>query len=259
MTGSVAALDLSGTRAVVVGGTSGIGLATARALLAHGCQVRITGRDPAVLNSALTNLAPWATAVTGHTFDINDRGASRQFLESVQQDWGTIDFLANCAGISRRAAPQDLTDEQWDDVLATNLSSQFKFVRDAYPLLRDHDRAARVVLIGSMTSLFGTAIGAAYAASKGGVVQLARSLAAAWATDNILVNAVLPGWVRTPMTEAGRRSHPDYYRRIDERIPLRRWAEPSDIADVILFLCSDLSRYITGSALTVDGGFSGVC
>lgn len=109
-----------------------------------------------------------------------------------------------------------------------------------------------------MTSLFGAGIGAAYAASKGGVVQLARSPSAAWKKDNILVNAVLPGWVRTSLTENRRRSHPDYYRRIDERIPQGRWTKPSDIAGLILFLCGDLSRYITGSALTVDGGFSGV-
>ncbi|KAA1248376.1 SDR family oxidoreductase [Mycobacterium simiae] len=143
-------------------------------------------------------------------------------------------------------------------MIQTNLSRQFTFNRDAYPRLNGHARAVRVVITGSMTSLFGAGIGAAYAASKGGAVQFARSLAAAGDRGNILVNAVLPGRVRTPLTETGRRSHPDHPWRIDERIPQARRRKPSEIPGLIRFLRGDLSRYITGSALTVDGGFSGV-
>lgn len=149
MNDPVPTLDLSGTRAVVVGGNSGIGLATARALLSQGCLVRITGRDPATMDNALASLTPWSGSVTRRCFDINDRVRSQEFLSAIHSDWGSMDFLVNCAGVSRRAMPQELTDDQWEDVLATNLSSQFKFTRDAYPLLRGHQRAARVVLIGS--------------------------------------------------------------------------------------------------------------
>ncbi len=252
------AMDLRGTRAIVVGGSSGIGLAVAGLLLAQGADVRMIGRDPEKLDRAVDSLNPWASAVSGYSLDINDVHSTREFLSITEQEWGSADFLVNSAGISLRNQPEDISDENWERVIQTNLSSQFRFTRDAFPILRGHTRPARVVMVGSMTSIFGASIGAAYAASKGGVVQLARSLAAAWAADNILVNSVLPGWVQTPLTQAGRLSHPEFYRRVDDRIPLGRWAHPDEIADVILFLCSGLSRYITGSALTVDGGFSGV-
>jgi 2-deoxy-D-gluconate 3-dehydrogenase len=114
----------------------------------------------------------------------------------------------------------------------------------------------KIVTIGSMTSIFGFDVAAIYAATKGAVVQLTRSLASAWAKDNIQVNSILPGWINTDLTRGARRNLPDLHERVVSRTPARRWGDPEDLAGAAVFLCSPASNFITGTALPVDGGFS---
>jgi 2-deoxy-D-gluconate 3-dehydrogenase len=255
--------ELVGARVLVVGGTSGIGHAAARALAARGSDVCITGRDA---EKAARVQAAMADRSTGHpapsvpflTFDIADAAGRAAAIAALAANWGRIDCLIYCAGIAHRALPQDTLDTDWDGLIDINLSGAFKFIRDCHGLLRGHDEPARVVLIGSTTTRLGVAFGPAYTASKAGLTALTRSLAAAWASDRIRVNAVVPGWVETPMTATSRRSHPDFYRRVDERIPMGSWGTPDDIAGPIVFLCSGSSSYMTGVVMPVDGGLSAV-
>lgn len=139
-------------------------------------------------------------------------------------------------------------------MLRVNLTSTFLMSQAAYPLLKRE--GGKIVNIGSMLSIFGTSYAAAYAASKGGVVQLTRSLATAWAEDDIQVNAVLPGWIDTALTRRAREQVEGLHDRVLARTPAGRWGEPSDLAGVAVFLASPASDFVTGAAIPVDGGFS---
>ncbi|MCG8542674.1 MAG: SDR family oxidoreductase, partial [Alphaproteobacteria bacterium] len=144
---------------------------------------------------------------------------------------------------------------EWTRILETNLTSAFMCSQAAYP----HMRAAgggKIINIGSMFSLFGAPLSLPYAASKGGIVQLTKSLAAAWAKENIQVNAVLPGWIDTALTQQARRDWPDLNDRVLTRTPAGRWGEPEDHKGVAVFLASAGSQFVTGASIPVDGGFA---
>ena len=155
----------------------------------------------------------------------------------------------------RRKPPQDLPLEAWREVLDTNLTSAFVAAQAAYPHLK-RAGSGKIVNTGSMMSIFGAAYLAPYAASKGGIVQLTRALACAWARDNIQVNAVLPGWIDTAMTQRARVELEGLNERVLSRTPAARWGEPADLAGIAVFLCSGASNFVTGTAIPVDGGYS---
>jgi 2-deoxy-D-gluconate 3-dehydrogenase len=154
-----------------------------------------------------------------------------------------------------RKKPQDYTLEEWDQIMHVNLRSAFLCSREVYPHMKDHG-GGKIINIGSMTSIFGSDWAASYSASKGGLVQLSRSLALAWAEDNIQVNSILPGWFRTDLTDAIPQRDPERYRHISERIPAGRWGNPLDLRGVVVFLAGSASDYVTGAAIPVDGGYS---
>ena len=137
----------------------------------------------------------------------------------------------------------------------TNLTSAFVASQAAYPHLKRAGRG-KIVNIGSMMSIFGGSYLAPYAASKGGIVQLTKSLAAAWAKDNIQVNAVLPGWIDTALTQRARKELTGLNERVLSRTPAGRWGEPADLAGIAVFLCAPASDFVTGTAIPVDGGYS---
>jgi 2-deoxy-D-gluconate 3-dehydrogenase len=168
---------------------------------------------------------------------------------------GRLDVLVNNAGINIRKPVQDLALDEWRRVLDTNLTSVFLTCREAYPAMK-RVGGGKIINVGSMFSIFGGGGVPAYGASKGGLVQLTRSLAVAWARDNIQVNSVLPGWIDTDLTRNARREIADLDDRVLRRTPMGRWGAADDLAGIAVFLASAGSDFITGTAIPVDGGFS---
>jgi 2-dehydro-3-deoxy-D-gluconate 5-dehydrogenase len=244
--------DLKGKVALVTGGNGGIGLGLARGLVQAGAKMAIAGRNEAKNSAALEELGAGAIAVKA---DVNDAAAVKRMVAETVQAFGGLDILVACAGINIRKPPQDYTAAEWHQIVDTNLTSVFQCCQAAYPEMQRRG-GGKIVTIGSMTSLFGFDVGPVYAATKGAVVQLTKSLAAAWAKDNIQVNSILPGFIDTELTRNLRRNFPEAHDRVVSRTPARRWGEPADLAGAAVFLCSRASDFVTGTALPVDGGFS---
>jgi len=168
---------------------------------------------------------------------------------------GGLHILVANAGINIRKQPQDYTPAEWQSVLDVNLNGPFFCAQAAYP----HMKAAgggKIITIGSMTSIFGLPFAPAYSSTKGGIVQMTRALATAWAADNIQVNSVLPGWIDTDLTKGARAQVPGLHERVLARTPAGRWGDPADFGGIAVFLASQASDFVTGTAIPVDGGFS---
>ena len=168
---------------------------------------------------------------------------------------GRLDILVNNAGTNIRKAAHDMSLDEWHHVMDTNLTSTFLCCRAAHALMKEAG-GGKIINIGSMLSIFGAPYAPAYGASKGGVVQLTRSLATAWAADNIQANAVLPGWIDTELTRKAREQVPGLNERVLARTPAGRWGVPADLAGIAVFLASSASDFVTGTAIPVDGGYS---
>ncbi|MGH7279787.1 MAG: SDR family NAD(P)-dependent oxidoreductase, partial [Candidatus Rokuibacteriota bacterium] len=176
-------------------------------------------------------------------------------FREAQERCGRIDVLVNNAGTNVRKRPDQYTLDEWHHVVDTNLTSAFLCARAAYPALKAAG-GGKVINIGSMLSIFGVWFSPAYGASKGGLVQLTKSLAVAWASDNIQVNAVLPGWIDTDLTRRARREIPTLNDNVLARTPAGRWGDIEDMAGIAVFLASHASDFVTGTAIPVDGGYS---
>ena len=247
--------DLKGKAALVTGGNGGIGLGMAKGLAQAGASIAVAGRDDEKNASAIAALKSLGVTAIAVKVDLQDENSTRAMVEEAAQKLGRLDILVNNAGISIRKAPQDYTLAEWHQVMDTNLTSAFVASQAAYPHLKRGGRG-KVVNIGSMMSIFGGGYLAPYGASKGAIVQLTRSLATAWAKDNIQVNAVLPGWIDTALTRRAREELVGLDERVLSRTPAGRWGEPADLAGVAVFLCSAASDFVTGTAIPVDGGYS---
>ncbi len=175
--------------------------------------------------------------------------------DEVVEKLGRADILFNNAGINIRKPPHELALAEWNEVLSANLTSAFLMSKAVYPSMK-REGGGKIVNIGSMTSIFGAGFAPAYATSKGGIVQLTKSLALAWAADNIQVNAILPGWFDTELTEKAREEIPGLHERVLARIAQGRWAKPVDMAGTAIWLASAASDYVTGIAVPVDGGYT---
>jgi 2-deoxy-D-gluconate 3-dehydrogenase len=242
--------DLQGKTALVTGGNGGIGLGMASALAEAGAKVAIAGRDEKKNAAAAARLD--AIAIQA---DLKDEKACRAAVDEAARRLGRLDILVNNAGINVRKAPQEYTLEEWQLVLDTNLTSPFVASQAAYLHMR-RAGAGKIINIGSMMSIFGASFVAPYGASKGGIVQLTRALACAWARDNIQVNAVLPGWIDTNLTRRAREEVKGLHERVVARTPAGRWGEPDDMGGIAVFLASRASDFVTGTAIPVDGGYS---
>ena len=247
--------QLAGKIALVTGGNGGIGLAMARGLAQAGAKVVIAGRDAAKSAAAVDALMSEGLQADAVEADVTDEAAVRLLFDKVLQRHGALHILVNNAGTSIRKAPQDLSLTEWQTVMDTNLTSAFLCSRAAHAPLRQAG-GGKLITIGSMLSIFGAPYGSAYGASKGGVVQFTRSLATAWADDNIQVNAVLPGWIDTDLTRKAREQVPGLNERVLARTPAGRWGVPADLAGIAVFLASSASDFVTGAAIPVDGGYS---
>jgi 2-dehydro-3-deoxy-D-gluconate 5-dehydrogenase len=247
--------DLSGRLAVVTGGNGGIGLGMARGLAAAGATVVLAARSAEKGEVAVASLTACGAKSTFIAFDVADEGSCRAMIEQTVARFGRLDILVNNAGTSIRKPPESYTAAEWHAVLDTNLTGALFCAQTAYPAMKQAG-AGKIINIGSMYSIFGTSYGAAYAASKGALVQLTKSLAITWANDNIQVNAVLPGWIDTELTQGARRHVAELHDRVLARTPAGRWGVPEDLAGIAVFLAAPASDFVTGAAIPVDGGYS---
>ena len=249
------AFDLSGRVAIVTGGNGGIGLGMATGLAQAGAALLIAGRNAAKNAAAVKALAALGAKAASVEADLTGEAACRALVRAALDQFGRLDILVNNAGTNIRKQPQEYTLEEWKTVLDTNLTSAFLCSQAAYPAMLKAG-GGKIINIGSMMSIFGAAFAGPYGASKGGMVQLTKSLASAWAKDKIQVNAVLPGWIDTDLTRAARRDVPGLHERVLARTPAGRWGEPGDFAGIAVFLASSAADFVTGAAIAVDGGYS---
>jgi 2-deoxy-D-gluconate 3-dehydrogenase len=247
--------DLKGRAAIVTGGNGGIGLGIAGGLAAAGAAVAVAGRNAAKNAAAVAALSELGVKAIAIEVDIRDEAACRAMVARAAERLGRIDVLVNNAGINIRKLPQAYTVAEWREVLDTNLTAAFVCSQAVHPAMVQVG-GGKIVNVGSMLSIFGGPVMAPYGASKGGLVQLTRSLATAWAKDNIQVNAILPGFINTDLTKRTRAEIPGLNERVLARTPAGRWGEPEDFAGIAVFLASAASDYVSGTAIPVDGGYS---
>ncbi len=247
--------DLTGKVAIVTGGNGGIGFGMARGLASAGARVVVAGRNAEKSRAAVADLEARGAQALAVTVDVTDPASVAALVQAALERWGRLDILVNNAGINIRKPAHELALEEWRQVIDTNLTSIFLASKAAYPAMKKGG-GGKIINIGSMMSIFGASFAPAYAASKGGVVQLTKSMATAWAPDNIQVNAVLPGWIDTDLTRQARRQVSGLHENVLRRTPAGRWGEIDDMAGVAVFLASRASDFVTGAAIPVDGGYS---
>ena len=247
--------DLTGRVAIVTGGNGGLGLGMARGMARAGAAIVIAARDKAKSETAVRELRAIGVRCEFHPVQVASREACWKMVEAVIGDFGRCDILINNSGTTIRKRPEQLSEADWREIIDVNLSGTLFCAQAVYPHMKAAGRG-KILNIGSMYSVFGAPLVAAYAASKGGVVQLTRSLAAAWAPDNIQVNVILPGWINTDLTKSAREQIQGLDAIVVSRTPAGRWGEPDDLAGAAVFLCSPASDYVTGISLAVDGGYS---
>ena len=247
--------DLTGRVAVITGGNAGIGFGMAQGLAAAGAAIVIAGRRNDKNREAARAIEAFNVKTAAVEVDVCEEASCRGLVEATVEQLGRLDILVNNAGINIRKQPEALTAAEWNKVMDTNLTGAFLCSHAAYPHMKNAG-GGKIVNTGSMLSIFGASFAAAYAASKGGIVQMTKALACAWAKDNIQVNAILPGWIDTPMTQSARSEIPGLNERVLARTPAVRWGKPDDFAGIAVFLASPASDFITGAAIPVDGGYS---
>ncbi|MGE0853271.1 MAG: glucose 1-dehydrogenase [Hyphomicrobiaceae bacterium] len=247
--------DLKGRVAVVTGGNGGIGLGMARGLAQAGAAIVVVGRNLEKSKGAAAELGKLGVKTDVLEVDVTSESACRKMIDDTVARFGRLDILINNAGINIRKTPQELTLAEWRQVIDVNLTSIFVCSQAAYPAMQKAG-GGKIINIGSMMSIFAAPFAPAYAASKGGVVQLTKSLATAWAKDNIQVNAVLPGWIDTALTQHARQEVSGLNSLVLMRTPAKRWGVPDDLAGVAVFLAAPASDFVTGASIPVDGGYA---
>src|SRR5580658_6730191 len=252
-----AVMKLTGKKALITGGNSGIGFATARLFVAEGAQVAITGRDRKTLDEAVAELGPSAR---GYRADVTIAEDRKQLFSALARDFGKLDIVFANAGISGRTPTGTADEAIFENIIHINLNGAFFTVNSAAPLLNDN---GSIIFNGSVHNYLGQPGLAAYAATKGGLVSMARAIAADLAPRNIRVNVVAPGSTKTPIWKRGTRASvsAEQAAKVNDlfssTVPLGRWGEPEELAKAVLFLASDDSSYINAVELMVDGGLTG--
>jgi len=245
---------LKGKMAVVTGGNGGIGRGIAIGLARAGADVVIAARNEEKTAGVVKEIEGLGQRCLGIRCDVNKRDDIEMTVNTTVRELGGLNILVNNAGVSGGALPQAMPEDMWDRVVNTNLKAVFQFCQAAYPVLVESG-GGKIINIGSEYSIFGSASVIHYAASKGGVIQMTKSLAVAWANDNIQVNAIVPGWIRSDMTAPVIDNKP-FYENIVQRTPAKRFGEPDELAGAAIFLASKASDFITGQNVVIDGGYS---
>ena len=247
--------SLDGKVALITGGNGGIGLGMAQGLARAGARVVIAARNAQKSADAVASLQALGSDSFALEADVTNEASVAALFAQVAERCGRLDILVNNAGITVRKPVDQLALAEWNQVMDTNLTSAFLCCRAAHPLFKQAG-GGKVINIGSMMSIFGAPYAPAYGASKGGIVQLTRAMAASWAADQIQVNAILPGWIATDLTQAAREQVPGLNERVIARTAAGRWGQPADLAGTAVFLASAASDFVTGTAIPVDGGYS---
>ena len=247
--------DLTGRTAIITGGNGGIGLGIATGLARAGANIVIAARNNSKTQDAVKHIEHLGVRAVGLNVDVEDNESISQMIETAIEKTGPVTILVNNAGIGIRKLPQDYSLVEWNRVININLTGSFLCAKSIYSHMKSSG-GGKIINIGSMTSVFGLDWAVAYASSKGGVVQLTKTLAVAWAKDNIQVNTILPGWIHTDLTNGIKTNYSQRYDHILSRIPEGRWGEPEDIAGTAVFLASNASDYVTGVSIPVDGGYT---
>ena len=248
--------SLHGKVALVTGGNGGIGKGIADALASAGSDIVVAARDEAKTAGAVKDMKEKSgVRVMGVKMDVSQEKNIQAGVKQVLDEFGHINILVNNAGVNIRKMPEEFTVEEWDWIVGINLRGAFLCAKTVYPAMKEA-AGGKIINIGSMTSLYGLAKVAAYATSKMGILSLTYTLALAWAKDNIQVNALLPGWIDTPLTVSARRDFTGLDEFVRSRTPARRWGKPADFAGAAIFLASRASDFITAEYIKVDGGFA---
>lgn len=243
-------VDLSGQVALVTGASQGLGRAMAMALAASGAQVVAVARNAAKLQETMDAITAAGGQGEIRPCDVSQREAVDALIESVVEQHGKLSILVNNAGITRDTLLPSMSDDQWDDVINTNLRGAFLFTRAASRFMV-RARYGRIINIASVSGLIGNAGQCNYSASKAGLIGMTRSLSKELGKRNVTVNAVAPGFIESDMTKA---LGPALMDEVKKRIPAARIGKPEEVAACVLFLASRAAGYITGQVLTVDGG-----
>jgi 2-dehydro-3-deoxy-D-gluconate 5-dehydrogenase len=249
------AFNLNGHVALITGGNGGIGLGMARGLAEAGASIAIAARNMEKSEAAAETLRAVGAEVITVAVDVSSEQSVKDMVAATLDKFGRVDSLIANAGVNDRKPPQDYSAETWNWIVETNLSGPFFCAQSVYPAMKSQG-GGKIITIGSMASIFGLPFAAPYAATKGGVVQMSRVLATAWAADNIQVNAILPGWIDTELTRNARSQVDGLHDRVETRTPAARWGNPQDFAGIAVFLASSASDFVTGTAIPVDGGYS---
>jgi 2-dehydro-3-deoxy-D-gluconate 5-dehydrogenase len=250
--------DLSGRSAIVTGGNRGLGRAIAMALAQAGAAVAIMARDETKNREAVAELEALGAKAIAIRLDLTDRPALKPAFDAAERAIGPVHILVNNAGFAILKGVLEQTAEEWDQVLATNLSASFILAKFAAHSMVARGRGGKIINVSSIAGNFGSPVFPSYAVTKGGLLQLTRCLALELAAHNIQVNSLLPGWFSTDMTD-WIRNWPDYAEALKEmiqRTPRGRFGEPHELAGAAVFLASAASDHMTGADLVIDGGFS---
>jgi len=248
--------SLRGKVAIVTGGNGGIGKGIADGLASAGSDIVVAARNEAKTAEAVRDIKEkFGVRALGLKVDVRQEESIQAGVKQVLDEFGKINILVNNAGVNIRHMPQDYAVAEWDEIMEINLRGAFLCAKAVYPAMKQAG-GGKIINIGSMTSLFGLAKVAPYACSKMGIVSLTYTLSLAWAKDNIQVNAILPGWIDTPLTVSARRDFPGLDDFVLQRTPVGRWGKPSDFAAAAIFLASSASDFITAEYIRVDGGFA---
>jgi 3-oxoacyl-[acyl-carrier protein] reductase len=245
-------IDLPGQVALVTGASRGIGKSIAVALGRCGAKVACIARDSAKLAETVATIQSAGGQAEAFACDVTNGAAVQELIESIAEKWGRIDILVNNAGITRDTLLPRMSDEQWDEVLTTNLRGTFLFTRAVTrPMMSQ--RYGRIINISSVSGLIGNAGQANYSASKAAVIGFTRTVSKELAGRKITVNSIAPGFIESEMTAKLGEALQD---QVKTRIPAKRLGTPDEVADVVLFLASPSSGYITGQCITIDGGLT---